>query len=158
MSEPEANPAFNADFSKVMDTSKMMNAFKMPNFDMNALMEMQRKNIEALTVVNQAAFENLRSFAGRQAELMRQGIEETAGFMTASMSAPTAQEKVMHHAEASKILAEKCMAHARDAAETLTKCNSHVMETVNNRMSEGLGELRNLIKTDTAPRDAGSSA
>jgi phasin family protein len=150
MSKPAPRSAFKVDFSKPMDTSEMMDAFKMPNFDMNTLMEMQRKNIEALTVVNQAIFQNLQSFAGRQVEMMRQGFEETTDLINVMMSAPTTQEKVMHHAEASKIVTEKCMAHARDAAETLAKCNSHAMETVSNRMNEGLGELRSLIKTNVA--------
>ena len=150
MPKSAIDSVFKADFPKLVDASKMMETFKMPNFDINALMEMQRKNIEALTAVNQAGFENLQSFAGRQVELMRQGIEEAAGLMTAVMAAPTTQEKVMHHAEASKIMTEKCMAHARDAAETLAKCNNQAMETVSNRMNEGIGELHSLIKTDRA--------
>jgi len=150
MSKPATNPVFKGDFSKLVDTSKMMDAFKMPNFDMTALMEMQRKNIEAMTVVNQAVFESLQSFAGRQAEMVRQSFEDTTNLMNVMMSAPTTQEKVMHHAEASKIVTEKCMAHARDAAETLAKCNNHAMETVSNRMNESLGELHSLIKTGAA--------
>lgn len=150
MSKPAPSSAFKVDFPKLVDASKMMDTFKIPSFDMNALMEMQRKNIEMITVINQAVVENLQSFAGRQAEMIRQGFEETTNLMNIMMSAPTTQEKVMHQAEASKIVTEKCMANARDAAETLAKCNNHAMETVNNRMSEGLGELRSLIKTDVA--------
>ena len=56
----------------------------------------------------------------------------------------------MRQAEASKVVVEKCMANVRDAAETLAKCNSQTMETVSHRMSDGLEELRGLIKTDLA--------
>jgi phasin family protein len=127
-----------------------MGEFKMPGFDMTALMEMQRKNIETITTINQTIFGNLQSFVQRQAELMRQGFEETSNLMNAMMSSPTTQDKVIRQAEASKNVVEKCMANARDASETLDKCNSHTMETISNRMNEGMGELRSLIKTDIA--------
>ena len=35
----------------------------------------------------------------------------------------------------------------RDVAETLSKCNSQAMEVVTNRLSEGLEELRGMMKT-----------
>jgi phasin family protein len=150
MSKPAINPVSDVDFSKWMDPSKIMGEFKMPGFDMTALMEMQRKNIETITTINQTIFGNLQSFVQRQAELMRQGFEETSNLMNAMMSSPTTQDKVIRQAEASKNVVEKCMANARDASETLDKCNSHTMETISNRMNEGMGELRSLIKTDIA--------
>ncbi len=153
MSKPASNPFFEADFSKLMDVSKMMDMskmmgeFKMPAFNFEALMNAQRKNIEALTAVNQAAFESIQSLARRQAELVRQGLEETTGMMNAMMSSPSPEDKVLRQAEASKAAVEKCMANARDITETLTKCNAQAMETVSNRLNEGLEELRDIIKT-----------
>jgi len=150
MSKSAPSPVIEANFTKFADPSKIMAAFKMPNFDMNALMEMQRKNIEAITAVNQVIFENMQSFAQRQAELMRKGCEEATGLMNAVMSAPTTQEKVACQAEASKNVVEKCMANAHDAAETFAKCSNQAMDTVSNRMGESLKEFRGLIKTDRA--------
>lgn len=148
MSKPAANPFFEADFSKMMDLSKMMGEFKMPQFNFEALMNAQRKNIEAMTAVNQAAFEGIQALARRQAELIRQGLEETSQTMNAVLSSSSPEEKVIRQAEASKAAADKCMANAREIADTLAKCNTQVMETVSTRMSEGLEELRDIIKTN----------
>jgi phasin family protein len=148
MSKPASNPFFEADFSKMMDMSKMMGEFKMPQFNFEALMSAQRKNIEAMTAVNQAAFEGIQAVARRQAELIRQGLEETTQTMKAVMSTSSPEEKVIRQAEASKAAADKCMANAREIADTLAKCNTQVMETVSTRMSEGLEELRDIIKTN----------
>jgi phasin family protein len=145
-----SNPFIKTDMNQLKDPTKMIADFKIPSVDMKALIDVQRKNIEAFTVVNQTAFEQLQSFASRQTELMRQGLEETARLMSAVMSSSSTQDKVMHQAEVSKSVVEKCMAHMRDATETLAKCNSHAMETVSNRMSDGLEELRGLIKADLA--------
>jgi phasin family protein len=150
MTKPTTSPVFEADISKLMDPSKVMAGFKVPGLDTNALMQIQRKNIEAMTAVSQAVLENLQSFAQRQAELMRLGFEETTSLIKAVMLAPTMQEKIACQAEASKAAVAKCMATGHDAAETLAKCNSHAMETVSNRMNEGMEELRDLIKTNVA--------
>ncbi len=121
MFKPATNSIFEADFSKMMNPSKIMGEFKMPGFDMNALMEMQRKNVEMITTINQAIAENLQAFAHRHAEFMQQGFEEATNLM-----------------------------NARDATETLAKCNSQTIETISNRMTDGVKELQGLMKTSVA--------
>jgi len=150
MSNPATNPIFEADFSKLMNPSKIMGEFKMPGFDVNALMDMQRKNVEMITSVNQAAVENWQSFVQRQVELMQRVFEETSSMVNSMMSAATPQEKAVCQAETSKKLTEQCMANVRDTAENFAKCNSQAMETVSNRMSDNLVELRGLTKTNLA--------
>jgi phasin family protein len=150
MFKPATNSIFEADFSKMMNPSKIMGEFKMPGFEMNALMEMQRKNVEMITTINQAIAENLQAFAHRHAEFMQQGFEEATNLMNAVMSASSPQEKVIRQAEASKDVVEKCIANARDATETLAKCNSQTIETISNRMTDGVKELQGLMKTSVA--------
>jgi phasin family protein len=149
MSKPSANPFFETDFSKFMDFSKVMGDFKVPSFNYEALMTAQRRNIEAMTAVNQAAFESWQALARRQADVVRQGVEEAASLMNAIMSCPTPEEKVIRQAEASKAAVDKCMANARDITETLTKCNTRAMETVSTRLNESIEELRGIIKSTT---------
>jgi phasin family protein len=156
MSKPATNPFFEADFSKFMDMSKMgdlsklMGDFKMPAPNYEAMMATQKRNIEAFTALGQAAFESMQALARRQAELVREGIQEATSTMNAVISSPSPEEKVIRQAEASKVAVEKCLANARDITETLTKCNYQAMETVSSRLSEGLEELRGMIKTRAA--------
>jgi phasin family protein len=152
MSRPASNPFFEADFSKMMDVSKMMGEFKMPmpSYDVGAFMSACRRNMETMAAVNQAAFETMQVVTRRQADLVRQGFEEVSGIMNAMMSSPTPEEKVLRQAEASKVAMDKCMAGARDIAESVAKCHSRTMETVSNRMTEGLEELRTMMKNGKA--------
>ena len=143
------NPFFEADFSKLMDVTKVMGDFKMPTMNFEAMMNAQRKNIEAMTAVNQAAYEGFQALVRRQAELVRQGFEETTNIVNAIMSCPTPEEKVIRQAEASKAAVDKCIANAREIADTIAKCNNQAMEIVSHRMSEGLEELRGMAKTTT---------
>lgn len=146
MSKPAANPFFEIDFSKFADFSKMATEFKTP-FNMEPLLAAQRRNIEAFTAVNQAAYESWQALARRQADVMRQSVEDATSLMNAMIASPSSpEEKVIRQAEVSKAVVEKCIANARDVAETISKCNSQAMDVVNSRMSEGLEELRGIIK------------
>jgi phasin family protein len=147
MTKTEINPLFKDGLPKLIDMSKTIGAFKMPTMDMNAIIEMQRKNIEAITTINQSILENVQSFLGRQAELLRKGMQELGGMVSVST---TPQENVVQHAQSSKAAIDQCFANVRDASETMAKCNGLVMQTVSDRMSEGLDELRELMKIDIA--------
>jgi phasin family protein len=147
MSKPVANPFFEIDFSKFADFSKLASEFKSP-FNMEPLLAAQRRNIEAFTAVNQAAYEGIQSIARRQTDLVRQSMEEAANLVSTLLSSPASpEEKVIRQAEASKAAVEKCIANARDVAETLNKCNNQAMDVVTNRLTEGLEELRGIIKS-----------
>ena len=150
MSKPFANPFFEADMSKFFDMSKMPSGMQMPQFDMEAATSLQRKNIEAYTALGQAAFESFQSLWHRQADAMRQMMEETSQTMQSMTSCASPEEKVMKQAEASKAAIDKCLANVRDIAETVAKCNTQALDTVSNRMNEGLDELRGIIKTNRA--------
>ena len=147
MSKPAANSFFETDFSKYMDVSKMMGEFKMPSVNMEAIMACHRKNMEAFAAVNQATFETIQALTRKQAEWMRQGMEEASSVVNAIMSADTPEEKVLRHAEASKAAVDKCIANAREVAETVARSNNQAMETVSTRMSEGLNEFRDIISS-----------
>lgn len=144
MSKPTISSPVDAGFSMLLDASKA------PGFNFEALMAVQRKNVEAMTAINQVIFEGIQSIIQRQTELVRQGFEEGTNLANAIMSCPSPEEKVIRQAEASKAAVEKYLANAHDITETIAKCNNQAMETVSNRLSEGLQEFRDIIKSDRA--------
>lgn len=150
MSKPFTNPFFEADMSKLFDMSKITGDMRMPQFNFEAATSVHRKNIEACTALNQAAFESLQALWRRQADVARQMMEETMQTMQAIASCPSPEEKVIKQAEASKATMDKCLANVRDITETIAKCNAQALDTVSTRMNEGMDELRGIIKTDRA--------
>ena len=155
MSQPFTNPFFQADMSKLdmsklFDMSKISSDLRIPQLDMEAVTSLQRKNIEAYTAMGQAAFESFQSLWRRQADIMRQMMEETAQTIQSMNACATPEEKVIKQAEASKSAIDKCLANVRDVAETVAKCNTQALDTVSTRMNEGLDELRDIIKTNRA--------
>src|SRR5690242_16468944 len=59
-----------------VDFTKMLSEFKVPGVDLDAVLQAQRKNIEALTAANRTAAEGVQAFARRQGEILRQNLAE----------------------------------------------------------------------------------
>lgn len=146
MSKNPLNPFMDTDFSKLFDMPKLMGDFKVPNVDVDALMVAHRKNLEALSSANQAAFEGLQALARRQAELIRQGFEDTASLVNSVVSQQTPEDKIAKQAEVTKVTLERNVANLKELTELAARANYQAIEFISNRISEGLEELRSLVK------------
>ena len=129
-----------------IDVSKMLGDMKLPMVDMDAIMASQRKNIEALTNANKLAFEGIQAVARRQADVMRQMMEEMSGMISDMMSAGTPEEKVARQADLAKQTFEKILSNMKELAEMLSKSNSEAATVINARISESLDELKAMAQ------------
>ena len=129
-----------------MDMSKMFADLKLPKVDMDAVMATQRKNIEALTSANKLAFEGMQAIARRQADVMRQMMEEMSGMISDMMAAGSPEEKVARQAELAKQTFEKILSNMKELAEMLSKSNSEAATVINARISESLDELKAMAQ------------
>lgn len=140
------NPFVDGDFGNMMDFSKVAAQFKMPGVDSSALMESQKRNLEAFAEINRIAFEGTRAIMQRQAEILRQATEETAKLMR-DMSKPGKPEDAMaKQTELAKQAYESCLANMRELAEMSTKSNTQAVELFNHRVTDGLEELKGAFK------------
>ncbi len=145
MADNPFNPFANIDFSK-FDFSKMMGDLKVPGFDMQAAMESQRKNIEALTAANQAAVQGLQAVAQRQAEILSQAMSEVSAVAQQLASASTnPQEMTTKQAELARKAFEQALANMRELAEMVSKSNTEAFAIINKRVTESLQELKSLV-------------
>lgn len=127
-----------------IDVSKMLGDMKLPMVDMDAIMASQRKNIEALTNANKLAFEGIQAVARRQADVMRQMIEETSGMVSELMSASSPEERISKQADLAKATYEKVLGNMKELAEMLAKSNTEAAEVITSRISESLDELKSM--------------
>ena len=151
MSTPNPfNPFANFDFGKFdlskFDVTKMLGDVKIPGFDMQAIMDAQRKNIEALTAANQTAVQGIQAVAQRQAEILSQAMNEvsTVAQQLAS-SASNPQEMTAKQAELVRKGFEQALANARELAEMVSKSNTEAFAIINKRVTESLQELKTLV-------------
>ena len=114
-----------------MDFTKMMADYKVPGMDMDALMAAQRKNMEALSQANRLAYEGMQAVATRQAEILRQSMEEDDDGDARHDAAGAPEDKVAQQAEVMRAqFEEDARQHAR-AVEMVAKSNTEAAEVIN---------------------------
>jgi phasin family protein len=153
----QKNPFLDLDVSKFMDATKMLADFKFPGVDMEKVVAVQRKNVEALTSANQTALEGIQAIAKRQSEILRSIIEESNNAMKAMMEQGSPEEKMSKQADLLKTSFEKTLGHMRELSEMVAKSNREAFDVINSRVTESLDEMKSLMPAG-APAKKSSKA
>jgi phasin family protein len=121
----------------VFDFTKLMSQFQLPGVDFAALVDRERKNIEALAKANRIAFEGWQRLVRRQAEM----LQETMKKVVADASQQDAKKK---RADLAKEGFEKALANMRELAEITTQSQKEAFDVVRRRIEENVEGIRNL--------------
>jgi phasin family protein len=132
------------------DLGKAMGDMRAPTVDLETVVAMQRKNMEALTQANQLAIEGAQAVMRHQMEMTRRTMEEFST-MFASFFQPNGsmEERLAKQAEISKTALEKGLANAREVAELMAKANTEAFGVLTRRVTETLEELRDYATKRT---------
>jgi phasin family protein len=141
----EARPGF-FDF----DVTKMMADFRFRPFDVEALMAVQRRNIEALSQANQLAVEGVQAVARRQIEIARQALEDVSALMRDFVQPVSTDDRIAKNTEYAKQMLEKSISHGREITQLAAKAGSEAADILHKRACEGLDELREFAKHQIA--------
>jgi phasin family protein len=130
-----------------LDFRRIMGEWKVPNLDLDAVAQSQRKNIEALTHANQVAIDSTQAWVRRNFELARQSMEDLQT-MLSDITKPdgSMEDRLAKQAEYSRKTLEKGVENFREIAELVTKANADAMNILAKRVSEGLDEVRDIAK------------
>ena len=155
MANPQS-PFGDFDMSKFFNPTKLFSDIKFNGFDLEAMMAGQRRNIEAITAVNQAALEGFQTLAKRQAEMVRQSVDETNKAVKEMFAAGSPEEKAARHTELTKAAFERAVSNTRELSQLVVRSQSDAIELLSKRVAESLDEVKGLIaKTNgKAPRAA----
>lgn len=135
-------------FSAFMDFSRFMpNGVKVPGFDLEAVLQLQRRNAEALTQAGQCVLEGMQAVMRRQGEMAREGWQETASLFNGAMTPGSPEEKVAKQTEAAKSAIEKAVSNGRELADMLSKSQADAASAITARVTEALDELRAVCGT-----------
>jgi phasin family protein len=130
---------------KDFDVTKVMGDFKFPTVSFEALVETQRKNIEAFTTANQTAYSGLQALMQRQAEVLRTSFEDISASFTDLMSTASPEEKATKQADMLKTGYEKAVANSRQVFDMVARNNSEALDVLNKRVTESLEEIKGLV-------------
>lgn len=116
--------------------------FKTPNFDMNSVMEAQRKNLEAMMEANRVAFEGYKDAAEKQLEIVRKSMDEASGAANEALSGKTPEANATKQVELAQGVARSSFEGFREVAELTLKANREAFAVIQKRFNEGVDEIK----------------
>lgn len=127
------------------DVTKMMGEFKFPFVDVDAFVETQRKNFEAVTAANQKAVEGYQALAQRQFELMQSAFDSATKSATEVMEAASPEDKAAKQADATKAAYETAVGNFKELYELAAKSNLEAADLINTRITASIDELKTTV-------------
>jgi phasin family protein len=142
------------DYSRYFgDFSKMFANGKFPGFDIEAALTFQRKNVEALTQVNQAALESVQALAKRQSEIAREAVE-TYTKLAKEIGAVNVEDRFAKQAQAAKEIFEQAVTNLNELREIAQKSQDKVATLISKRVSDNLEEVKSALQPKASPNGA----
>ena len=142
-------PSSFAELIKRLDPAALANEYKellgklnLPNLDTKALIETQRKNIQALTDTNRAILESTQSLFQRQTEMLQQVLEEAPEAVKSLGSSKGPQEAADKQIKMIEDSVSKALANFSEIVEMVRKSQDETTKQVSTRFNESLEELR----------------
>jgi len=137
--QPSASDA--AVFPGFEDLKKLIEKFQLPSVDIDALLDWQRRDMEALTEANRQASEGLKALVERRNEILRETLAE----WQAAVKDATSAEAISKRAEAAKQGVQKAMANFRELSEMEAQSRNNAWKIVQERMQENMATLQKLL-------------
>ena len=129
-----------------MDITKLMADFKLPLIDVQQIMAISRKNIEAVTAANQLAVEGIQAVLKRQAEIVQESIKEANSIVSEITAAGTPEDKIIRQVELVKQAYEHAISNTKELAELAAKSNEEAIEVISGRVTDSLDEIKAVTK------------
>ena len=137
-------PSFNS-FAKL---------FQVPGFDVNTIVNIQRRNVEALTAANQTIAQGLQTVVQRQGEIARQSVKQFQDLLSVKPSSTSVEETLVKQIDVAKTSYEKTVADTRELGDIVAKVGSEAADILSRRVIASLDE----VKATAQPKAAGRVA
>ena len=124
--------------------TKMLEQFKLPGFDVPAIMEARRKDVEAMVTANQTALQGMQSLGQKQAEMLRTTLGELQSLVN-QMSASGAPQAA-NMAELVQQTLHKALADMQELAQAAYQTQAETYAVVTKRVEENIQELKTLLQ------------
>lgn len=127
----------------VVDLNKMMDQLKLPNIDLQAIMEGRRKDLEAIVKANEVALNGIKSVADKQAEMLQTVLGEIGTKLKSMAQDGSPSAKATEMAQQT---IEKALGAMRTLAEANGQSQAQVLDVINTRVQQSIEEIRATLK------------
>ena len=124
------------------DLGKLVEKFKVPGIDIGAIVDAQRKDMEALAEANKQAYEGIKALAQRRTEILQEALAE----WQEAMKDATGKDALSRNAERAKKGVQQAIANFRELAEMEAQSRSKAWKVLQDRFQENVANLQKLLK------------
>jgi phasin family protein len=128
----------------VVDLNKIMDQLKLPNIDLQTMIEGSRKDIEAIVKANEVAVNGIKSVADKQAEMLQTVLGEIGTKLKTMAQDGSPSAKATEMAQQT---IEKAFSAMRTLAEANGESQAQVLDVINTRVHQSIDEIRKTLKT-----------
>ena len=127
------------------DYTKIFEDYKMQNFDLQGILETQRKNIQAFSEAQQSLLGNMQSIAQRHSEIISKAMQEQSKLTSELLREGKPDDKIAKNAELIKKNYEQAMSNFSEIAEMVKKANSEASGILNRRAKASMKEIKSVV-------------
>ena len=124
------------------DLGKLAEKIKLPGVDIAAIVDSQRKDMEALAEANKQAYEGIKALAQRRNEILQEALVE----WQEAMRDATGKDALAKNAERAKRGVQQAIANFKELADMEAKSRSKAWKVVQDRFQENLANLQKLLQ------------
>ena len=131
--------------AEMMEASDFSKMFEMPELGPlkgNAILDGQRKNVEAMIKAQQVASAGYQTMFDKQIAMMQDVFSGMQGQIADMSKAPTATDAAANQVEAVRKTYEDAMANLNELAEIAQKANAEAFAVIKGRVEESFSELK----------------
>src|SRR6202030_1616749 len=134
------------------DIVKLLEQYKLPGIDIAAIIEMRRKDIEALMTANRVALEGAQSVGQKQVEILRSTLDQLSSLVQQAAASGSMTEKTTKTGEFVQQVLQRALENMRELAETAYKSQSDNLRRVDQappgepRRGEGAAGSRKVVR------------
>ena len=125
------------------DLTKMLEQFKLPGVDTAEIEAARRKDVDALVQANQAAYEGMQALANKQAEMLKQAMQDIQAAVKGAAGGVGDPHK---QGELARKAYEKVLGDMKDLAEIARESQSDAMAKITQRGTEQLDAVKKMMK------------
>ena len=117
----------------------------LPKIDVDKLVDVNLKNIDALARATQVAGEGAKALADKQREIVESPFRETSAIVRNYHPSGSPQEMLAKQTEFAKKAFELTVQNTRDVAELTKKTTTEATTILRERLRDSLNELRDSV-------------
>lgn len=121
--------------------------FSLPAFDLEAAMEMHRKNLEVFSKAQKAALSTAKEVGDLHSQYTKKMMNDMRQHMDTFRAAANREDRFKLNSDSFKNGVEQALSHGKEMMNMWSRTNKEIGQSLSQRFKEGVEEAKNIAKS-----------